>query len=287
MFEASLMKLRVFRALVRETALCQAPPSFDEMYTKVEPTSTNTFVCRNNETNKLYFAKRPSEGSLELARCQRIESPYVMKCYLQVGDLLLVELLKGPDLLLATAEGKEQSPDGTPWSHEEIMILSRDILLAISDVHSCEILHLDLKPENIVFVHEEGPTNVRHDQVNVKLCDFDASRDIREKTPISRGTARYLPPEVLEGHVPDAKTDVWSAGVVMFFLITGELLICTDDDAEVLRMLRSAGFLESRLSNIETPFKHILIRLLDEDPNRRPSAREALSMVQSALEGSA
>jgi serine/threonine protein kinase len=206
-----------------------------------------------------------------------------MKCYLQIGDLLIGELLKGPDLLLATAEAKEQSPDGTPWSDDEILILFRDILHALEDIHCSGVLHLDVKPENIVFVDEEGPTNVSHERVNVKLCDFDASRDAGEQTPIARGTARYLPPEVLEGHAPDEKTDIWSAGVVLFFLITGELLISEEEDDEVLRILRKPGFLDSRLSEIGNPFRHILSRLLHVNPNPRPTAREAILIVQSAL----
>lgn len=90
----------------------------------------------------------------------------------------------------------------------------RQILSAIKFLHSKKIAHRDIKPENILFES--------NDAINVKLLDFGNSRKMGENEAMHGvyGTAYYVAPEVLFGDY-DEKCDIWSIGVILYMLLSG------------------------------------------------------------------
>ena len=91
------------------------------------------------------------------------------------------------------------------------------IMSAINYCHKNGICHRDLKPENILFSNKDN-----EDNNPIKLIDFGLSQIIDGKNLKSKvGTAYYVSPEVLSGKYTE-KCDVWSAGIILCILLTGE-----------------------------------------------------------------
>ena len=105
---------------------------------------------------------------------------------------------------------------GTRWSEEEVMRMFVQICLALNHVHEKNILHRDLKSQNI-FLTSKGL---------VKLGDFGIAKvldatDGQAQTQI--GTPYYLSPEICDSRPYGRKSDVWSLGCILFELISLEL----------------------------------------------------------------
>ena len=107
--------------------------------------------------------------------------------------------------------------------------------MAINHCHSKKICHRDLKPENILI----DDTNV------VKVSDFGTAGLVDPKLGISglNGTSYYLAPEVLdETKAYDQKCDIWSMGVILFVLLTGEAPFSGKDDEKIYKAIKKGTY---------------------------------------------
>jgi serine/threonine protein kinase len=156
----------------------------------------------------------------------------------------------------------------------EVAFIARQLLRALEYIHQREILHRDIKLENILIVPGERP--------DIKLIDFGLSKkfdsSIRSRHSMC-GSLEYVAPEVilLEPYAEEA--DMWSFGVVCFTVITGFLpfTINNPQPAEIITgelykksWRTTEGFFPSR--SIRT----FVNQFLQLDPNMRPTATEAL-----------
>uniref|UniRef100_A0A1I8N2M5 non-specific serine/threonine protein kinase n=1 Tax=Musca domestica TaxID=7370 RepID=A0A1I8N2M5_MUSDO len=95
-------------------------------------------------------------------------------------------------------------------------ICMREVLKALQFLHKRSIVHLDLKPQNILLSGERI-------EDGLKLCDFGISRVVTEGTNVREivGTPDYVAPEVLQYEPLSLATDIWSVGVLTYVLLTG------------------------------------------------------------------
>jgi len=143
---------------------------------------------------------------------------------------LAMELLEGE--LLTTRLDR----DGALPSHEAVW-LAQQILRSLAEAHSKGIIHRDLKPDNIYLARIEG-----HAAPVVKVLDFGIAKVIEGDRKIDQletqagtvfGTPRYMSPEQAQGKPLDARSDLYSVGVLLYQILTGRPPF-TDEDAVVV-----------------------------------------------------
>lgn len=99
----------------------------------------------------------------------------------------------------------------TEW---EIIKFFRTLMETVNYIHQKNIVHRDIKPENILFDEAN----------NLKLVDFGSAQILEQNSALIEpaGTMFYIAPEVLIGEY-DFKCDIWSCGVILYILLTGQL----------------------------------------------------------------
>ncbi|XP_076008098.1 myosin light chain kinase, smooth muscle-like [Genypterus blacodes] len=149
----------------------------------------------------------------------------------------------------------------------------QQILEGMQYVHKQNIVHLDLKPENIVCV---DPTGTR-----LKIIDFGLASKLEDSTPlmVMHGTPEFVAPEVINYEPVGLETDMWSIGVICFILLSGESPFQGNSDAETLAQVTTAyyEFDEESFEDISDDAKDFIGSLLKKDRRCRLSCTEALA----------
>jgi serine/threonine protein kinase len=143
---------------------------------------------------------------------------------------LAMELLEG-ELITQRLEGQRA------MELHEAVVVAKQILQSLAEAHSKGIIHRDLKPDNIFLMRVDG----RADPV-VKVLDFGIAKVIQGERKVDQletqagtvfGTPRYMSPEQAQGKPLDARSDLYSVGVLLYQMLTGRALFL-DDDAVVV-----------------------------------------------------
>jgi len=100
-------------------------------------------------------------------------------------------------------------------------IIIRQLLEAVNFLHQSNVCHRDIKPQNI-FVVKFDEKNIK--ETMIKLTDFGSSCYFKDCLALSDfpGTPSFSSPEIINGKY-DQKTDIWSIGIVSYFLLCGKL----------------------------------------------------------------
>ena len=117
----------------------------------------------------------------------------------------------------------------------KVASIMRQLFSALAYLHDNNIVHGDLQPKNIHFVSP--------DKDLVKIIDFGTSRRVNEQHAMHGvfGTSYYLAPEVIEGEYSE-KCDVWSLGVIMYILLSGEPPFNGTSDVEVVEAVKAGEY---------------------------------------------
>ncbi len=150
------------------------------------------------------------------------------------------------------------------------------VLRALSHAHDRGIVHRDIKPQNIMLLPDG----------TIKVMDFGIARfarsETRTMTDKALGSVHYISPEQARGDVTDAKTDIYSVGVMMFEMLTGQLPFVADSPVSVAIKQISAQAKRPRELNIDIPegLEEIVVRAMQKDASRRyHSAAEMLKDI--------
>ncbi|HEY1923650.1 MAG TPA: serine/threonine-protein kinase [Candidatus Acidoferrum sp.] len=177
---------------------------------------------------------------------------------------LVMEYVEGHPLERVLEKGSVPFPRACAWI--------ADIAMALNLAHRKGIIHGDVKPANIL-VTDEG---------RVKLTDFGmarvASRDAKD-TPLL-GTPAYWCPEQILGKPQDARSDIFSLGVVLYEMVTGKRPFDADSLQGVCQKVMSATPLPPSQINASLPagLNELVASCLEKDPGRRRNSAEDLAL---------
>lgn len=149
----------------------------------------------------------------------------------------------------------------------------REILLGLSACHHHGLVHCDIKPSN-VLLPARGPA---------KLADFGLARAYTSCLDISArdrsttgplfGTPIYSPPELWDGAKPSPASDLFSVGVVLYEMLSGEVPYAGPTPLAVIKSMLAAPLppLAGRAPNVSPQLCEFVERLLQQDPDARPA----------------
>jgi len=193
----------------------------------------------------------------EYTLVERIRSPHVAKIHghgVSEGHAYLVmEFFDGGDLNKRLS-GKSAEP-------AEAMRIFRELMFALGDIHEFGVLHRDLKPQNLMF-RADG---------SLAIVDFGIAKHIDSVDRTGRGevlgTPRYMSPEQVRGMALDLRTDIYSAGVLLYQMLTGK------------HMFDAATAIEVALQHLNTPppalpealsaYQRLIDKLVEKDRDAR------------------
>ena len=158
-----------------------------------------------------------------------------------------------------------------------------ELLEALAFAHENNVVHRDVKPANIMVLANG----------NIKVMDFGLSRRTSEMSSVTNageivGTIAYLSPERFLGKIADARSDLYSVGVVMYEVFTGTVPFKNESDDLVAVIFAHVNEPPAALRTINpavpAPIERIVLRLLEKDPERRyASAREVIVDIRILL----
>jgi CheY-like chemotaxis protein/tRNA A-37 threonylcarbamoyl transferase component Bud32 len=193
----------------------------------------------------------------EYALVERIKSPHVARIYdhgtSEEHAYLVMEFFEGGDLQKRLA-GKALAPG-------ESLRMFRELMMALGDIHEKGILHRDLKPQNLMF-RIDG---------SLAIVDFGIAKhiDAIDMTGAGEilGTPRYMSPEQVQGRALDLRTDIYSAGVLLFQMLTGRHLFEGDTAVEVA--LQHLNTPPPALPEQLADYQRLLDKLVEKDRDAR------------------
>lgn len=241
------------------------------------------FEVRNKTTGNLYACKKLTKLDIDNLNKFRREIDILMKLD-HPNIIKLYEIFEAPNslyLIMEECQGgelfekiSEHAENNEIYSEKDTANIMMQVLSAIEYCHNNGICHGDLKPENLLYLKKGNEENNP-----LKVIDFGLSQTLTEKKKLSSkvGTPYYISPEILEGNYTE-KCDIWSAGVILYVLLSGELPFNGHSDVEIYDKIKKLefGYPENKWDHISKEAKDLLNHMLVPEKERY-SANQVLS----------
>jgi len=229
---------------------------------------TNTKVAIKI-VSKAHLEEKDSRPTLEkeIGIMHLLDHPNIVHLYdvyeTKEHLFLILEYVHGDLYELISKRGRLSERDA-----EKIF---KQLVVAVDFCHKHKICHRDLKPENILI----------DENMTVKLADFGMSEVMMDQyLTLSCGSPHYVCPEIILGQPYDGtKVDIWSLGVILFVLITGQVPFNAPSVRKLLNLIISGKFTAPSLDmfNVSKNAKDLVTRMLTKSPEKRITMAEILA----------
>ncbi|XP_026825970.1 uncharacterized protein LOC105284959 isoform X2 [Ooceraea biroi] len=180
--------------------------------------------------------------------------------------VLITEYISGGELF------ERVVADDFTLTERDSILFMRQICQGVEYMHKNNIVHLDLKPENVMC-----RTRTSH---QIKLIDFGLAQTLKSDTPVRVlfGTPEFVPPEIISYEPIGTQSDMWSVGVICYVLLTGLSPFMGDNDAETFANITRADYdLEDEAFDaVSNDAKDFISGLLIKRKELRMSATQCL-----------
>lgn len=214
----------------------------------------------------------------EAASAANLQSPYIVNIYDWGQDegtyFIVMEYVRGSDLKTAI---KQRGA----INQRKVAEIGAQVCQALSVAHGLDIIHRDIKPQNIM-VQPDG---------NVKVMDFGIARaknSVEAKTSSVLGTAHYISPEQAQGKDLTPASDIYSLGVVMYEAATGKLPFDGPDAVSVaMKQVQETPVPPHEVNpSIDATLEAIIMKAMEKQPSRRfATAKEMRRALNNFLAG--
>ncbi|XP_034394860.1 myosin light chain kinase, smooth muscle isoform X3 [Cyclopterus lumpus] len=244
------------------------------------------FKLTHKETGRIYAgkfykgrrAKEREAARKEIELMNYLHHPKLVQCLAAYDHrpemVMVMEFIAGGELFERIVD------DNFEHTESASVRYMHQILEGVAYMHQQNIVHLDIKPENIVCVDTTG--------TSIKIIDFGLACRLYADTPLKvmHGTPEFVAPEVINYEPVFLTTDMWSIGVVCYILLSGESPFQGNNDVETLALVTAAQweFDEESFDEITDEAKRFISSLLTKDTRRRMSCEEALHHPWMAFE---
>ena len=221
----------------------------------------------------------------------RFSHPHIVTVY-EVGEeggrpYLALEYLQGQTLRQRL--GRRLPP------RQEALRIARDIAEGLREAHGAGVLHLDLKPSNIILA-SDGRLRVLDfglarlagsaDAAAPEPGDGQEPRDAGQAVRV-RGSPAYMSPEQWQAREPSAAADIWALGVILFELLTGARPHQSADALQLCARVCSAAPSPALPADLEVgeAERELVASCLEKDPTARPDAADLVARLAALAAG--
>ncbi|KAF2897973.1 hypothetical protein ILUMI_08202 [Ignelater luminosus] len=180
--------------------------------------------------------------------------------------IMVMEYISGGELF------ERVVADDFTLTEKDCILFMRQICEGVAYMHSQNVVHLDLKPENIMC-----HTRTSHE---IKIIDFGLAQKINPDRPVRVlfGTPEFIPPEIINYEPIGTQSDMWSVGVICYVLLSGLSPFMGDNDAETFANITRAyyDFDDEAFDAVSQNARSFISALLVKRKESRLSAEECL-----------
>lgn len=213
-------------------------------------------------------SRGPSAVVSEIEIMRKITHPFIIKLYRVYENenfvSLVLDYVDGGSLYQRIHK-QEKFPE------EVAARFIKNMLEVLRYLHSLNVVHRDLKPENILMSSNDN-------DYEFKLCDFGLACIAGDDQVLRCGSPGYVAPEILLKKAYNNKVDIFSAGIILFIILSGRAPFYGKNSNEILIKNRECRlvFHDKYWGHISKECKNMVMKLTEPDPDARFSADQAL-----------
>jgi eukaryotic-like serine/threonine-protein kinase len=213
----------------------------------------------------------------------RLNHPNIVQVY-DFGEeggvaYLVMEFIRGKEL-------KSSLTGNQPVDREQCVRIMCELLDALDFAHDAGVIHRDIKPAN-VMLDSQGRTKLTDFGV-ARVTDADRTNAERTQAGTMVGTPAYMSPEQVQGHKVDRRTDIFSAGIILYQFLTGQKPFVGEGAWTVAKkiILEEPPVPSSLNVGVSPEFDRVVAKALAKNPDQRfGTARDFAGALRRASEG--